>query len=57
MCNEKIGQSQFFLKLLEHVDYLGLDGYIQCGYRLITHNELRIYRQGARNADTLTLSA
>ena len=57
MCNEKIGQSQFFLKLLEHVDNLGLDGYIQCGYRLITHNELRIYRQGARNADTLTLSA
>ena len=55
--NEQIGQTHFFLQLVEHVDDLCLDGNVQSGNRLVTDNELGAHSQAAGNTDTLTLAA
>ena len=57
MGDEQISQSHLLLQLLEHIYHLRLNGYIQCGDRLIADDELRIDCQCSRDADTLTLSA
>ena len=57
MRNEQIGQLHLVLQVHHQVQDLRLDGNVQCGYRLITDNELGIQRQGSRNADTLTAPA
>ena len=41
MTYEKIGQIIILLYILEQVKHLGLYRYIQCGYGLITDDELR----------------
>ena len=56
MGNKQICQSPLFLKIFQHIDNLSLNGYIQSGDRFITDNELRIYRKGSRDTDTLSLS-
>jgi len=43
------------LQVLQQGDYLGLHRYIQRGEGLVRHDEPRMHRQGARDADTLTL--
>ncbi len=38
---KQVGQSIFSLQILQHVDYLCLNGYIQRRNRLVTDNEFR----------------
>lgn len=47
----------FSWQLLKHVDDLRLNGNVQRGDRLVADDELRLYRQCAGDADTLTLTA
>ena len=54
---EQIRQAPLFLKLLKHINYLCLNGYIQRRYGLIAHDKLGIYRQRSGNTDTLSLAA
>ena len=56
MRNKQIRHAELFLQILEHIDDLRLNRYVQRGYRLITDDELRIYRQCTGNPDTLPLS-
>jgi hypothetical protein len=42
MGNEHVGEAKFFLKILQQVQNLRLDGYVQSGDRLIANNELGI---------------
>ncbi len=56
MGNEEIGELLFLLQILQEVDHLGLDGNIEGGNRFIGDDEFRFHRQGAGNADPLTLS-
>ena len=55
--DEKVGQAKLVLQLIEHVDDLCLDGYVQRGNRLVTDDEIGIDREGSRDTDTLSLSA
>ena len=55
--DKQVRNAQLFLQLLEHIDDLRLDRYIQRTYRLITDDEARVRRQGSRDPDTLSLSA
>lgn len=55
--NEEVGKVHRLLKLLQKIDYLCLNGNVERGYGLVTYDELGIYGQGARNTDTLTLTA
>ena len=57
MGDKQIGNTQFFLKLLKHIDDLRLNGNIQCRNRLITDDKLRVHSKGACNPDSLPLSA
>ena len=57
MADEKIGQIKFFPEAHEQVQDLRLDRNIQRRHGLITHNEIRLHRQRACNADTLALPA
>ena len=57
MGDKEIGQTEFVLQLVEHVDDLRLDRDVEGRYRLIADNEVRIDSQGSGNTDTLALSA
>ena len=57
MGDKQIGQSELFLKILEHIDDLRLNGNIERGDRLIADDELGIDRQRSRNTDSLALTA
>lgn len=57
MGNKQIGQSEFFLKILEHINDLRLNGNIERGDRLIADDELGIDRKRSRNTDSLALTA
>ena len=57
MSDEQVGQSHLILQLIEHIDDLRLNGYVQSRYRFIADDEVRIDRQRARNTDTLSLAA
>ena len=54
---KKIGKLIFLLYILEQVYYLRLYRHVECGYRLVAHDEFGIERHCARNAYTLTLTA
>ncbi len=56
MGDKQISQPEFLLEFLEKVDDLGLDGNIQCRYRLVADKESGIEGQGSGDADTLPLS-
>ena len=43
--DKDIGKSHLLLQLLQEVDDLRLDGYIQCGYRLVTYDKFGIRYQ------------
>ena len=55
--DEQIGEAQFGLQVIEHVDDLGLDRDVQRRDRLVGDDEGRIGRQGAGHADALPLAA
>ena len=55
--DEEVCQSQLILQLIEHVDDLSLDGYVQGRYRLVADDEARIQRESSRDTDPLSLSA
>ena len=59
MGDENIGQSQLFLQftLIEQLEYLRLNGYIQRGDRLVADDQLRIDGECSRDTDALALSA
>jgi hypothetical protein len=57
MSYEYIGQPQLFLKILQQVDYLSLDGNVQSGDRLVADNKLRLERQSPCDTDTLPATA
>ena len=57
VCDEQIGQVLFTLQILQHVDDLRLDRHVQRRDRLVTDDELRLHRQGTRDADALLLAA
>src|SRR5262249_23799310 len=55
--NENVSQTEFLLQVLQEIDDLCLNGYVERGYRLVTDNQLGRNRQGASNSDALALSA
>jgi len=55
--NKQVGQVQLFLQFLHQVDDLRLDGYIQCGDRFITDDQIGGEGQGALQAYPLALAA
>ena len=55
--DKEVGQAKFLLEFDQKVDNLRLNGNIQRGDRLVADDELRLYRQCAGDADTLTLTA
>src|SRR4030088_1524596 len=57
MGNEEIGEPELLLQILQEIDDLGLDRYIQCRHRLIADNEFGFDRERARDTDALALTA
>ena len=57
VCDEQIGQAEIALQLVEQVHDLALDGDVQRGNRFVADDEIRLHRQGARDADALALPA
>ena len=57
MGDKEIRQFELLLQILQKVNYLCLNGYVQCGNRLIADYELGIQSQSSRNTDSLSLSA
>ena len=57
MGNKDVGQITLFLQLYQKVEYLRLNGNVQCRDRLIADHHLRIDAQCTGNANTLTLTA
>ena len=57
MSDEQICETHLILQILKHVDDLRLNGYVKGRDRLVADDELRIYREGSRDTDTLSLSA
>jgi len=55
--DEQVGEFQFFLQIHQQVDNLRLNGDIQRRQRLVAHDELRVQRERARDADALALAA
>ena len=55
--DEEIGEVKLVLQLLEQVDDLCLDRHVQRRDGLVAHDERRIHRQCARDADPLSLAA
>jgi hypothetical protein len=54
---EKVSQSKVSLQLGEKVDDLCPHADVEGGHRLVGHDELRMQRQGAGNANALALSS
>ena len=55
--DEQIGQAELVPQPLEQADDLGLDRDVQRGRRLVQHEQGRLQRQRAGNADALLLAA
>ena len=55
--DEQHRQLQLPLELGQQIDDLGLDGYVQGGYRLVRHNKGGVEGEGPGNADALALAA
>src|SRR5438046_429353 len=54
--DEQVRELEAVLQLFEQVDDLRLNGDIQSGDRLVGDDEVGLHRQGARDADALTLA-
>ncbi len=57
MGDKQIRKPQFFLQILEHVDYLRLDRDVKRRNRLVANDEFGVHRQGSGDADSLPLAA
>src|SRR5262249_26825157 len=57
MGNENVSQTEFLLQVLQEIDDLCLNGYVERGYRFVTDNQFGRNRQGASNSDALALAA
>ncbi len=55
--DEQVGQRQLGLELVQQVDDAGLDRDVQRRDRLVQHDQLRLQREGAGDADALALTA
>ena len=56
MCDEKVGDSELVLQILEQVDHLSLNRYIEGGHRFITDNKFWSQGYGSSNPDSLALT-
>lgn len=56
MCDEKVGEAEFFLEVLEEVDDLGLNGDIEGADGFVANDEFGFNCEGTGDADTLTLA-
>src|SRR3972149_5122218 len=54
--DKKIGEAEPLLQLFQEIEDLGLDGNIQCRDGLITNDKLWLQRQGAGDANPLSLA-
>ena len=54
---KRYGQPELVLELVEEVHHLRLDGHVERRHGLVEHQELRVERQRAGNADALPLAA
>ena len=54
--NKDIGQAKLLLQVLQEVQNLCLHRHVERGDSLVTNNQLRLHRQGPRNADALALA-
>src|SRR5207302_1907300 len=57
MRNKEIGEAELCPKVGHEVQYLCLHGDIECGYRLVRDDQVRVQSEGAGDADSLPLSA
>ena len=57
MGDKQISNLFFSLELLQQIENLCTDRYVQCGDRLIGYNQLRLHNHGTGQTDTLALSA
>ena len=55
--NEQISQSHRALKILQKIDDLCLNGHVKRRNGLVADDQLGLYREGARDADSLALAA
>src|ERR1700730_5836028 len=55
--NKEISETEFLLQVLQQIDDLGLDRHIQCRYRFIADNQLRLDGERARDTNALALTA
>ncbi len=53
--DEQIGKAELVLQVLQQVNDLGLDRYVERGDRLIENEQARLQRQCPRDADALLL--
>ena len=54
---KEIRELELILKIVQKIDDLGLDRYVESGDRLVTDYEFRVQGKGSRNAYTLSLAA
>src|SRR3989442_4724777 len=57
VCDEDVGEAEAFLELIQQIQDLGLDRYVERGYRLIGDDKLRVERQRSCEADPLALAS
>ena len=55
--DEEVRQAEAALQLLEQVDDLRPDRHVERRHRLVEHDQLRVERERARDADALALAA
>ena len=55
--DEQVGEAELLLQVLEQVDHLRLDRHVERRDRLVAHDQLRLDRERARDADALALPA
>ena len=57
MGDEEISEPEFLLQILQQVDDLGLDRYVQRRHRLVADDQLGFDGERARDTDALALTA
>ena len=57
MCDEDIGESQLLLQVMQEVQYLRLDRYVECAHRFVRQDDFRIEGQCPCDSNPLALSA
>ena len=55
--HHEVGQAELVLEVLEQVDHLRLDRDVEGTHRLVGDDQVGVDREGARDADALSLAA